>query len=184
MAESASHHQIQFKLKFQKYLTSSKSLLCTFGCWFSTPTTRRWSFCDKIKSIIFWLRPKIMGPTQQHFESNRLTESWAGSERRWFFNPRIERLLGMMRQQQRHIPHPAPGVDNYRQNANYLDIPESHQSNTLKSIKTCDISKIWQKISPSSCILGLTSLYNVIVGWQNFSIPLNFMKSLKMSCFE
>ena len=33
-------------------------------------------------------------------------------------------------------------------------------------------------------VLGLTSLYNVIVGWQNFSIPLNFMKSLKMSCFE
>ena len=157
MAESASHHQIQFKLKFQKYLTSSKSLLCTLGCWFSTPTTERWSFCDKIKSIIFWLRPQIMGPDTDTFLV-KLTDrelahwSWAGRERRWFFNLRIERLLGMMRQQQRHIPHPAPGVDNYRQNANYLDIPESHQSNTLKSIKTCDISKIWQKISPSSCI--------------------------------
>lgn len=152
---------------------------------------------DHGKVIILWQNQinYILIETQNHGarHSNILSQtdwqraphwSWAGSERRWFFNPRIERLLGMMRQQQRHIPHPAPGVDNYRQNANYLDIPESHQSNTLKSIKTCDISKIWQKISPSSCILGLTSLYNVIVGWQNFSIPLNFMKSLKMSCFE
>ena len=157
MAESASHHQIQFKLKFQKYLTSSKSLLCTFGCWFSTPTTRRWSFCDKIKSIIFLIETQNHGARHSNILSqtdwHRAPHwSWAGRERRWFFNPRIERLLGMMRQQQRHIPHPASGVDNYRQNANYLDIPESHQSNTLKSIKTCDISKIWQKLSPSSCV--------------------------------
>ena len=154
MAESASHHQIQFKLKFQKYLTSSKSLplLCTFRCWFSTPTTERWSFCDKIKSIIFWLRSKIMGPDTPTFWA-KLTDrelrighglGERGDDflirelRDYFFQ------LEMMRQQQRHIPHPAPGVDNYRQNANYLDIPESHQSNTLKCIKTCDISKIWQ----------------------------------------
>ena len=98
MAESASHHQIQFKLKFQKYLTSSKSLLCTLGCWFSTPTMERWSFCDKIKSIIFWLRSKIMGPDTPTFWA-KLTDRelrighGLGEERRWFFNPRIERLL-------------------------------------------------------------------------------------------
>ena len=103
MAESASHHQIQFKLKFQKYLTSSKSLplLCVLSGVGFRPRPRKGDhFVTKSNQLYFDWDPKSWGPT--HHTATfwaKLTDRelrighGLGEERRWFFNPRIERLL-------------------------------------------------------------------------------------------
>ena len=136
MAESASHHQIQFKLKFQKYLTSTKSLplLCTLGCWFSTPTTKRWSLCDKSNQLYFDRNSKSPAPTQTHF---RLTGIGHGQRRRWFFNPRIEwLLLSAGNEWEIAASHPTSSPEALTITDNYLDIPSEshHQSNILKNV--------------------------------------------------
>ena len=53
--EAASHHQIQFKLKFRKYLTSPTTQCPRVYSYVLVvePITRWRLFCDKIKSIIF-----------------------------------------------------------------------------------------------------------------------------------